>query len=367
MDTMDRYKIKYSIEDAIVILDSAPIRPDLMSETNAVQLTNRAPIAHLAIERGLKALITDCAVIPDETHSLNSLYRDLRKCDKASADYLAAAFNDAVKFFGYNVKVKGFGHFGSLHKYLSKVGTKTDFDALRYWVIEKSSKGNPIPYISPPIHRELLCALLCLFFPSRHETVSDRVEREVAHAMFSGRHISWDSNDTQKKRSVQWYKNWLRNSHTSSRLALKEAVDKSFAITDDEFVSQTLRDAFDDLRQSKDPAVRYYTRTLMYLPKGSQQRSPDAIPEVQWHGKGQTNGSVLTPAGTPLGFIQQYPDSAWGIEPLGGSAYATAWSMEDAKHYLVNGLTRQVSVTVSGESKQLRIVTGTRLLPSKRS
>ena len=358
MDTMDRYKIKYSIEDAIVILDSAPIRPDLMSETNAVQLTNRAPIAHLAIERGLKALITDCAVIPDETHSLNSLYRDLRKCDKASADYLAAAFNDAVKFFGYNVKVKGFGHFGSLHKYLSKVGTKTDFDALRYWVIEKSSKGNPIPYISPPIHRELLCALLCLFFPSRHETVSDRVEREVTYAMFSGRHISYGADDTEKKLSVQWYKDWLFNTHTSRRSALEEAVDKGYSITDDEFVTETLREAFNELCQSKDPAVRYYIRTLTYLPKGSQRRNPDAIPEVEWHRKDRTYGSVLTPAGTCLGFIEQYPDSAWCIEPLGGSAYATAWSIADAKHYLVNGLTRQVTVTVSGESKQLRIVTG---------
>ena len=233
-----------------------------------------------------------------------------------------------------------------------------DFNDLRYWVIGKSSKGDPIPFISPPIHREILCALSCIFLPNRRETVSDRVEREVDHAMFSGRHISYGADDTKKQQSVQWYKNWLFNTHTSRRTALEDAVDKGFSVTDDEFVTETLRDAFNELGQSKDPAVQYYIRTLTYLPKGSQRRNPDAIPEVEWHRKDRTYGGVLTPKGTCLGFIEQHPDSAWGIEPLeDGLAYATAWSMEDAKHYLVNGLTRQVTVTVNGDSKQLRIVT----------
>ena len=357
MDRMDRYKIQESIKDTIAILDSAPIRPDLVYETNAVQLTNRAPIAHLAIERGLKVLINEAGGTAEDIHSLNTLFRELGEWDASSADYLAKAFDDAVNFFGYNVNVGRFGHFRSLYDYLSKTGTENAFEALRYWARGESSKVDPIPFISPPVHRELLCALWCLFLPNRRETVSDRVEREVAHAMFSGRHISYDVSDTQKEKSVQWYKNWLFNTHTSCRTALKEAVDEGSSVTDDEFVTQTLRDAFNELGQSKDPAVRYYIRTLTYLPRGSQRRNPDAIPEVEWHQQDQS-GSVVTPAGTCLGFIEKYADGAWGIEPLGGSAYATAWSVADAKHYLVNGLTRQVTVTVSGEPKQLRIVTG---------
>ena len=357
MDTMDRYKIKQSIKDTIAILDSAPIRPDLVYETNAVQLTNRAPIAHLAIERGLKVLIDDAGGTAEDIHSLNTLFRELGKWDASSADYLAKAFDDAVNFFGYNVNVSRFGHFRSLYDYLSKTGTENAFKAFRYWARGESSKVDPIPFISPPVHRELLCALCCLFIPNRRETVSDRVEREVAHSMFSGRHISYGANDTQKKQSVQWYKNWLFNTHTSRRTALEDAVDKGFSVTDDEFVTETLRDAFNELGQSKDPAVQYYIRTLTYLPKGSQRPNPDAIPEVAWHQEDQS-GSVVTPAGACLGFIEKYADGAWGIEPLGGSAYATAWSIADAKHYLVNGLTRQVTVTVSGEPKQLRIITG---------
>ena len=358
MNTVDRYKIQESIKDTIAILDSAPIRPDLVYETNAVQLTNRAPIAHLAIERGLKVLINEAGGTAEDIHSLNTLFRELGEWDASSADYLAKAFDNAVNFFGYNVNVGRFGHFRSLYDYLSKTGTENAFKALRYWARGESSKVDPILFISPPVHRELLCALWCLFLPNRRETVSDRVEREVAHAMFSGRHISYDVSDTQKEKSVQWYKNWLFNTHTSSRLALKEAVDEGFSVNDDEFVSQTLWDAFNELGQSKDPAVRYYIRTLTYLPRGSQRRNPDAIPAVEWHQEDQS-GSVVTPAGTCLGFIEKYADGAWGIEPLeGGLAYATAWSVADAKHYLVNGLTRQVTVTINGESKQPRIVTG---------
>lgn len=59
MELRDEYKIKESSEDAIRILDSAPLRPDPLPERNLVQSTNHAPIAHLAIEKGLQALIAE--------------------------------------------------------------------------------------------------------------------------------------------------------------------------------------------------------------------------------------------------------------------------------------------------------------------
>ena len=37
MDTMERYKIQASIKDVIAILDSVPIRRDLIPEANVVQ------------------------------------------------------------------------------------------------------------------------------------------------------------------------------------------------------------------------------------------------------------------------------------------------------------------------------------------
>ena len=181
---------------------------------------------------------------------------------------------------------KGFGYFRSLDKYLSNVGTKKDFNDLRYWVIGKSSKGRPY---SPYLYRHqsterLLCALSCIFLPNRRETVSDRVAREVDHAMFSGRHISYGADDTKKKQSVQWYKNWLFNTHTSSaHLPSKTRWTRVFQSL---MTSSSLRLCGTRSTSSgnrKTPAVQYYIRTLTYLPKGSQRRNPDAIPEVEWH------------------------------------------------------------------------------------
>ena len=359
MNSMDRYMVQESIKDVIVILDSAPIRRDLIPETNLVQLTNRLPIAHLAIEKGLKALIAKAGEPSARTHGLHKLYQILKKCDQEAADYLATAFADAVSFFGYNFNAKGFKQFRSLDDYLSKVGTKNAFNFLRYWAIGELDEGeSPIQYISPPIHRELLCALWCLFLPPRRETVSERVENEVRYAMFERRHISYSSDDISKKQSVSWYLDWLLKEHTTRRSALEEAVRQDFALRDgDEFVKQTLEDAYADLRQSKDPAVIYFLSTLTYLPKGSQTRHPDAVPEVRW--LSSTRGQVVTPAGTSLGYVEKYADGALGIEPRGEGfvrVTAVARTLADAKAYLVNRLTRQVNVTVNGKSNQLRIV-----------
>ena len=362
MDTMDKYKIQKSLEDVLGILDSAPIQPDMIPETNYVQLTNRMPIAHLAIERGLKALISDATrQDTDWIHGLNKLFRDLKECAPDSSDYLGRAFEDAVGFFGYNVNRKGFGHFRSLEDYLAKVGTEKAFEELRYWAIGQSGKGeSPIPYISTPIHRELLCALWCLFLPNRRETVSERVERKIGYDMFDGRHLWHNSDDVDKERSIRWYGDWLVREHVTCGDALRDALQNNFAVKEgDELVRQTLRDAYDDLLNSKDPAVLYFMRRLTYLPRGSQPRVPDAIPEVEWLHQEKTSAKVVTPAGTCLGFIDRYADGGWGIEPAEeglARVEEIAVSLPDAKNYLVNRLTKRAKITANGESKLLRIV-----------
>ena len=361
MDTMERYKIRKSIEDVIAILDSAPMNRDLIPETNIVQLTNRAPIAHLAIERGLKALIINAGKSADQIHSLDRLYRALTECDEEAANFLAKAFEDSVTLFRFKVNAKGFGHLKSLEAYFAKVGKDKDFEALRYWAIGESSKGeSPIPYIAPSIHRELLCALCCLFFPIRRETVLDRIEQAVFEAMTNTSRLMYNTRDDPKKRAVDWYLNWLLNEHSTRCRALEEAVRQNFTIKDDdEFIGQILRDACADLQRSKDPAVQYYMYRLTYLPKGSQQRDPDAIPKVQWLNHIESDGEVKTPVGTTLGFIEKRADGAWEIIPMEDGLVRVsdvAETLADAKAYLVSRLTNQVVVSVNGVSKRLRIV-----------
>ena len=314
---------------------------------------------HLAVERGLKALIAQSKPY-EKGHSLAKLYRDLRECNSEYADFLNRAFCDAVEFYGYNVNFKGFGHFRSLQDYLSKVGGEETFKLLRYWAIGEKPRGeSPFGLISPPIHRELLCALSCLFLRNSRQTVSDRVEAEVTHAMNQERHIHWSTDDTKKRDSVYWYRNWLYEAHSTRRSALKEAKQQDFAIKrDDEIVTETLRDAYDELRQSSDPAVQYYIGTCSYLQRGSQPRDRDATPALELNDRGN-QGTVKTPAGQCLGVITRYADGAWGIrpeEPGQGGVTAIAEAQADAKHYLVNSLTERVAVTVNGIARELRIV-----------
>ena len=362
MDEMERLKVRQSIKDAISILDSAPIRPDMVMEANIVQLTNRVPIAHLALERGLKALIADILGIDvretkEHGHSLNKLYQSLCDCDSGSSDYLSAAFDDAVSFFGYNVKAKGFGYLRTLNDYLSKVGTEKTFELLRYWAIGETGQGeSSIQYILPPIHRELLCALWCLFLPTRRDTVSDRVEREVGRTM-SKRLSSIVGTDNEN--SVGRYIDRLREGNYTGCSALEEASHSNFTIGEDEFIDQALRETFDDLQQSDDPAVRYFVRRLGYFPRGSQPPNPGVDPAVEWLNQAQTKGKVSTPAGTCLGFIERYADGGWGIIPAEEGLVQVADvanARKDALHYLVNRLTRQVTVILDGQEKQLRIV-----------
>ena len=366
MDRMERYKIEGSIKDVIAILDSAPMQRDMVLEVNFVQLTNRVPIAHLAIERGLKALITDAGAKRENTHSLQKLYRRLKECDAASATFLNLAFSDAVDFFEYNTNVEGLCHFRSLDAYLSKTGHADAFNALRYWAIGENPKDeDPILYISPPIHRELLCALASLIGADSNTIVSQRVESQLQQAMFHARDMWYTSDDSLKKQSIHVYLNWLFNVHKTRRGALQEAVSLKFNVADDEFTKRTLEAAHAELKQSSDPAVRYLIHRLSYLPKGSQRRNRDAIPDLNWLDDDQTFGEVLTSAGTFLGFVERYPDGGWGIQPSeSGLVQVTdvAEALADAKHYLVNRLTHQVDVIMNGEPKTLRVVGESRYL-----
>ena len=359
MDIMEKYRIKESIKDAIVILDSAPMHYDLSPDTNAVRLTNRAPIAHLAIERGLKSLINESGGCADQIHDLNKLYGDLSGLNKSASEYLAGAFDDAVSFFGYNVKVKGLKHFGSINEYLSKVGTRRSFKIFRYWAIGESADGeSPIDYISLTIHRELLCALWILFSTGRRRTVSGRVENIISRAMFDGRRLDHNANDSSKKDAIDSYETWLFTENCSWMGALRKAVAQNFKIIESEFVENMLRDIYKNLQQSNDPAVRYYVHTLTYLPRGSQRRLPDARPRMEWYGSGHIRGMVKSAGGTWLGFIEKRADGSWSIDPVHDDpAYRIeiALALADAKNRLVDLSTRRATCVVNGEKRRLRI------------
>lgn len=357
MAIMERYKIRESIKDVVAILDSAPIHRDLVPDTNIVRLTNRAPIAHLAIERALKALISEAGGNAECTHGLHRLYRDLSNHNVDAYDYLTKAFDDAVVFFGYNINARGLRQFSSLDNYLSKVGTEKAFKEMRYWVIGESSKGDSaISLISLPIHRELLWAVWTVFSPKRRDTVSVRVERVVADTI--QRQIFVSSEERHIEHPAVRYRRWVSENHKSHRDAIRDLVRRGFAAIQDPILEDGLRKAYSDLRQMKDPAVRYFVNTLTYLPKGSQRRNRDAVATIDWSSEAKVHGSVLAAGGSCLGFIERQADGAWAIQPLEQGAVqftAFAITLADAKRYLVNRLTQAVTVVVPGGSRKLRM------------
>ena len=357
MDRMERYKIEGSIKDVIAILDSAPMQWDMVQEVNLVQLTNRAPIAHLAIERGIKALIFDATGDIEHGHALPKLFQILAHADPDAAEFLSVAFNDAVEFFGLNPNAKSFEHLRTLPEYFARTGGQKAFEVYRYWALgETFDRNEPIPPLILPIHREILCSLESRIGPGPDKTVTGRVEDHLRYAMFEGRDMMYASGDVKKKESIDRYVNWLFKEHQTRCSALEEAVPLEFNVADDEFIKQTLEAAHAELNQSSDPAVRYLIHRLSYLPIGSQQRNPDAVPDVNWLNDAQTFGEVMTPASTPLGFVRRYADGGWGIEPFWSQATEVAKTLTDAKHYLVNRFTHSVDVIMNGDTKPLRIV-----------
>lgn len=315
MDTIHKHTILSSIRDVVRILDSAPVKPDMVPQFTAFQVMNRAPIAHLSLERGLKLLIKEAGGETKGRHNLLPLHRQLANVNPEASRFLSRAFDDAVCIYRYRIHSSGLEHLKSLDDYLSKVGSENAFNAMRYWEFEQPLDDDVLHKISLPIHRELLCALQQVFMSSNRgwETVSDRVEHTVKNAMFDPPRLAY-APGSDKEMVVQWYAKWLFEEHTTCRGALADAVDRNFDVQDD-FINQMLVSAYDALLKSDDPAVQYFAYTLNVLPR--QPRDPGKWANIEWLGPSDEprRGLVSSPGGTPLGDIDQGPDGLWYVTP----------------------------------------------------
>ena len=346
--------VRHSVEDVIRILENEPVKGDMVPELTAVQVMNRVSIAHLSIERALKFLITRAGGSFAETHDLGDRYQELLQYDPVSAESLEEAFQAAVRHYRYNPNATNMAHLKSIDMYLGLAGSNHAFQGIRYWELTQSLDEMLLRQVYLSLHIELLQGLSEILLARQPiETVADRVERTVQNAMWPVAKLAYGEGSS-KEQSVHSYREWRQGFSTWSD-ALTDAVQKDFNIGDD-FVANLARNAFETLREAADPAVRYFASTLDVLP--GQPR--DVIPCVEWLGpEKERNGSVRTPAGTILGFINRGSDGLWYIIPsrdglVGVSAKAK--SQTDARCYLAILLTRPSLVTVEGEDQSLRIV-----------
>lgn len=355
METMQRFTIRHSIEDVIDILGSTPVKPDLIPQINAVQIVNRAPIAHLAIERGIKALVKEAGGTYEKNHNLRPNFQKLMACNSCAAKFLEAAFDDAVRFYGFKRNSKGFTHLKSIEAYFSVTGNKKAFDRMRYWEIEQPPE-EVIGKVSLLIHGELLRALRQLFGCGMdRRTVSQRVEGIVFEALVNDRWAELGHPPgSPKEAEVESYLEWLKGFSFRSE-ALADAKRRNFDIGN-ATANSVLVSAYQSLSQVNDPGVRYYLSTLDTLPR--QQR--DYIPEVEWLGPAAfQRGLVKSPAGSPLGYIERRTDGLWNIIPeVDGlvRVHTTAETQTDARAWLADLLSHPVTVAVAGTRRSLRLV-----------
>ena len=355
MGKLERAVILHSVNDVIGVLENQPVRPDMIVGLTVAQVMNRVSIAHLSIERAMKFVITEAGGDLVKDHDLPSRLKELRQHEPGSAKFLEEAFAAAVRHYRYNANATYMKHLKSLETYLSATGSDDHFQDIRYWELTQSTDEIIVRQIYLTLHMELLHAMAeILLAPERpNDIVSTRVERAVEDAMFSRRELGY-SPDSDKDRSVEAYIEWLKG-FKGFREAITAAFKEGVA-TGNDLISETLGKAYQELRESKDPAVRYFAETLTVLPK--QQR--DAKPCVEWLGpEAFWSGKVATPGGNVLGFIDRRPDGTWAITPSRNGLVAVsaiAESQTDARCYLADLLTRAARITVGDKERQLRIV-----------
>ena len=273
---MEEYVLHYSIQDVINILEAMPVIPDMVPGITLVQIMNRAPLAHLSIERALKFLIDQNGGSHKPHHNLHTHLDHLRQLDPRTTLFLDKAFEVATEF------------------YFASVGTADAFDRMRYWELNQSTNDNLIKKISITIHGEILRAISEIYLGDNRnqETVVDRVERIAHDAMFSGNLMVY-SPGSERAASVKNYIRWVVG-HPSRKEALGDAIQRDFRVGDD-VMNEIIATAYKTLTESRDPAIKYLSTRLTVLPR--QPR--DVLPLVEWLGPEKEKvGRVTTPAGT---------------------------------------------------------------------
>ena len=151
--------IEHSLRDVIHILEHNPVYSDLVVQIPIAQIMNRAPIAHLSIERAFKYLIQNAGGQWKCHHHLHSHFEQVRVHSPDSAVFLDDAFNAAVTHYRYNPGNPEFGHLKTLGAYLSLVGTADAFNKMRYWELGQALDEPLLRRVRLEIHTEILHSL----------------------------------------------------------------------------------------------------------------------------------------------------------------------------------------------------------------
>lgn len=367
--------IAQTLVETLKMVDAVPLSNDLAPEYALASYAPKASMLHSALELGMKALNDDfdhkcypsrkkCAKCKKyRIHGLAKVYTHITSPDVKNQ--LKAAFGDAVSFYGFQVERDKWQHLADLETYLAKTGDKDLFEVYRYWALEKKddllSKEIPILFLSREMVR-FIADLLSDFgsgeggpFP-----VSELVEQEIGEALSRGRSKSyikraqecpeeWEAEDDALTA-------WLQG-HPSLRLAMKKAVERNFAALNSQ-ANGVLSAVHNDLTEITDyrvkPALTHALQTFRAKASECQAVVPPALVNEYPNGRG---ASVDTPAGSPLGRMEERYDGLWWVKSFRNkSERDIANSKSDAVGLLVDAGTKLVSVSVNRDPAQLKRV-----------
>ncbi len=376
MDILESLK-RDSIKDVIGILDTAFMKGnEIVPQYRAMQIANRALLAHTAIEKGLKARL-DKEKLPyprrgQQGHDLCNLYQLTKQVANGKwANSLANAFKDAVAFYEYDLEM--LPYLETLETYLEQVGTSRNFADMRYWLEDASAVEEAVEqihHVSLYLHKEILEALWGLVGFDRQHLVSERVEGEVQRAL---QPAFGYATGTPEEHAANELLQWLR-SKTNCREALREAVQHNYAIEGVSEVGRTrLRVAFERLQRSDnpalysapsaDPAVAFYMATCRDLLPGYSSPYPDARVRIEWRGERETMARVFSPGGDLLALMTKNAQSRWHVNLLGGHGQAFSKSFEDGQNWIIARCCRQVTVVADQQISQRYIFLSDSYLP----
>ena len=352
--------------DVISILDSASLTGnELVPQYRAMQIANRALIAHHSMEKGFKDRLKRGGVeYPKKGpkgHDLNVLYQLTHQINQGTwAQSLAESYNDAVTFYEYDIQA--LPHLATLDTYLDKVGSNRMFAKMRYWLEDQTLSTDAVEsilHISLPLHREILQSLWPLVAYDQQRFVSQRVDQILRMELQRACAYSLGTpSDQSSKLIVQWLK-----THPEFRTAMREAVQKDFHIEEiDEGGNKKLREAFQRLYTpdenevipspppSADPAIAFFIGTSRDIPPGSQNKYPDARGEIKWLNPQHTRAEIFTPGGDVLGFIEKHPQSRWHAQTIWNNGGAFSKDFDDGLQWIITCHCKQIAMTVDGQT-----------------
>ena len=253
---------------------------DLVYPTSSQSMFDAFPALH----RGIEQVFKNCKLKKDlkrlghtrmaERHHLPAYFEAFKAKFPAAAAFLEQSYADAFAHYGFakgNPLFEGIEKPDSLECYLAAVGDHATRNKYTHNPERANKPGEPVPVLI--LHWEILGALL--EYGLRGEDADSfemRLHRIVYRAMGDpgGKSLAYGMSNPptneqlEREADVNQYLGWLDQvGRFAPAEQLRRVYNAGFTVPGCRpFVGESLRLAFDRLREHKDPAVRHYIRDL---------------------------------------------------------------------------------------------------------